>query len=157
MDDKQVVLFIESEQNSYEIYKLDKTTNVLNIQSVLPFPFFFPYSYGFIENTFSNNNELNGLLISNRNICKDKFYLVYIIGVLIMEDENGINEIIICVLEDDYLRINDITDLSSRIKDKIVSFFSNFNCKDTGGWNIVYGFKNKNYAIQLYQDCIMKI
>lgn len=148
---KKVEVYIEIEKGSNEKYELDKETGKLILDRVLPHPYFYPYSYGFITNTLAmDGDELDLLIISEKKIVKDEFYHVYIIGVLVMEDEKGIDEKILCVFEEDYEEINDIDDLSNEIKDNIHWFFSNYKSKTLNKWSKVSGYENKQYAIELY-------
>ena len=60
------------------------------------------------------------------------------------------DEKVLCVLEDDYDRVQDITDLDSKTKDEIDTFFSTYKLNSPGRWSKTYGFLNKQQAIQLY-------
>lgn len=150
--DKKVRVFIEIEKDSNEKYEFDKETGGLILDRMLPYPYYYPYSYGFIENTRAmDQDELDVLIISEKKIHKNEYYDALIIGVLIMEDEKGLDEKILCVLEEDYADINDLDDLSNEIKENIYWFFSNYKSKTLGKWSKVIGYEPKNTAIQLYE------
>ena len=72
-----------------------------------------------------------------------------------MEDEKGMDEKILCVLEEDYCQIQDIDDFSKSVKDDIYWFFSNYKTKTQHKWSNVMGFDNKSMAIQLIQNCTL--
>ena len=125
--DKLVNVYIEIEQYSNQKFEYDKNENKLVLDRVLNYPYFYPYCYGFIPGTMADDNdELDILIITDNTIKKDNNYNVYIIGSLIMEDEKGMDEKILCVFEEDYEKINDISDLNKNIKDDIYNFFSNY-------------------------------
>jgi inorganic pyrophosphatase len=148
--DKKVVVYIEIEQHSNQKYEVDKTTDQLVLDRVLPYPYYYPYSYGFVENTIAMDaDELDALIITNDKIERGNKYTVYIIGVLIMEDENGLDEKIICVLEKDYQYINELSHLPKETLDNIHWFFSNYKTKTLDKWSNVFGYKNKQCAIEL--------
>jgi inorganic pyrophosphatase len=150
--DQSVTVYIEIEQDSNLKYELNKETNTLDLDRVLPYPYYYPYSYGFITRTLAmDDDELDALIITNKRIEKDKFYEVFIIGVLVMSDEKGPDEKILCVLEEDYDKTKDISDLSNEVKDNIHWFFSNYKSKTPNKWSKVEGYKNKEDAIQLYK------
>jgi inorganic pyrophosphatase len=150
--DQRVTVYIEIEQDSNMKYELNKETNTLDLDRVLPYPYYYPYSYGFITKTLAmDDDELDALIITNKRIEKDKFYEVFIIGVLIMSDEKGPDEKILCVLEEDYDKMKDLSDLSNEVKDNIHWFFSNYKSKTPNKWSKVEGYKNKEDAIQLYK------
>ena len=86
---------------------------------------------------------------------KDTYHEVFIVGVLVMEDENGMDEKVLCVLEEDYKIINDITSVTDDIKENIRYFFTNYKTNTEGRWSKVYGYENKSFAIKLYEDCLL--
>ena len=154
---KKISVYIEIEQFSNIKYEYDKEKKELCIDRILDEPFVYPYAYGFIPNTLaSDNDEVDILIISNDKIVNDAFYDVYIIGSLVMEDEKGMDEKILCVFEKDYEIINDICDLSEYIKNDIYSFFANYKKNSIEKWSKVIGYINKSLSIKLYEDCIIK-
>jgi len=145
-------VFIEIERHSNIKYEFSKQHNQLIVDRILPYPHVYPYSYGFIPNTLAmDDDELDALIITNMPLIRGCTYPVYIIGVLIMEDEKGLDEKILCVLEKDYADINNINHLSTSARSDIFEFFSNYKKSDPGRWSKVHGFENKQYAIQLYE------
>lgn len=149
--DEKVRVYVEIEKDSNVKYELNKKTNKLEIDRILPYPYYYPYSYGFIENTLAaDEDELDALIVTDKNIQKDSFYYVYIIGILLMRDEKGMDEKVICVLAEDYEEFNDIEKLSDEIKENIHWFFSNYKSKTPNKWSEVYGFENKETASRLY-------
>jgi len=154
--DRKVRVYIEIEKDSNLKYELNKENNELELDRVLPYPYYYPYSYGFIINTIAmDDDELDALIITNKKIEKDKFYDVFIVGVLIMRDEKGMDEKVLCVLEEEYDKISDLQDLSDEIKDNIHWFFSNYKMKTPNKWTTVYGFKDKEAAIEIYEKSLI--
>ena len=150
--DKKVVVYIEIEKDSNQKYELNKETNALELDRVLPYPYYYPYCYGFIEETLaSDNDELDVLIITDEKLEKDQYYLVYIIGVLIMEDEKGLDEKVLCVLEKDYDHIKCLSDLPSDVLENVHWFFTNYKSKTPNKWTVVRDFKDKAFAIELYE------
>ena len=157
MNNVKVDVYIEIEKNSNIKYEYDKKNKKLEIDRVLDKPFVYPYAYGFIPNTMADDkDELDALIITDKDIKNDQYYEVYIIGSLAMEDEKGMDEKILCVLEEDYENINDISDLNKNIKDNIHYFFSNYKKKSIEKWSKVIGFINKELSIELYKKCILQ-
>lgn len=153
----KINVYIEIEKNSNIKYEYDKNEKKLIIDRILNEPFIYPYAYGFIPNTLANDNdELDVLIITDKKLNNDFFYDVHIIGALAMEDEKGMDEKILCVLNEDYENIKDIYDLSDKIKEKIFYFFSNYKNNISGKWSKVNDFINKKLAIQLYEKSIIK-
>ena len=149
--DTLVKVYIEIEKYSNIKYEYDKEKQELVLDRILPYPYSYPYSYGFITHTLAmDGDELDALIITERKIENDAFYDVYIIGVLIMEDEKGIDEKILCVFEEDYLRINDIDDLDKNVLGDIEWFFRYYKSKCDDKWSKIIGYEDKKYAIELY-------
>ena len=72
-----------------------------------------------------------------------------------MEDEKGLDEKILGVLEEDYELIKNIDDLNDEIKNNIYWFFSNYKNKTIGKWSKVLGFINKDKSINLYKKYLL--
>ena len=156
MEDNKITVFVEIEKYSHIKYEYDKIKKELFIDRILDSPFVYPYAYGFIPNTLADDNdELDILIISIKKIKNNKYYDVYIVGALVMEDEKGMDEKILCVFEEDYKNITDIDDISEEIKNEINDFFSNYKKKNIDKWSKVIGFINKELSIDLYKKSIL--
>jgi inorganic pyrophosphatase len=152
MTDCPVRVYIEIERDSNKKYELNKNTGELELDRVLPYPDYYPCAYGFIENTLAmDDDELDAVILTDRELKNNEWYDAYIIGVLVMSDEKGLDEKILCVLKEDYELINDFYLLPDEIKENIHWFFSNYKNKTPGKWSHVEGFQNKEEAIKIYE------
>ena len=150
--DRKVSIYIEIEKDSNMKYEFNKETNKLELDRILPYPYYYPYCYGYITNTLAlDGDELDALIITDKKIEKDKHYEAYIVGVLVMSDEKGMDEKILCVLEEDYATIDNLNKLSKDTLDNIHWFFSQYKLKTPGKWSFVNGFREKEVAIQLHR------
>jgi inorganic pyrophosphatase len=155
--DSKIKVYIEIEKNSNLKFEYNHKSKKLELDRILKFPFFYPYAYGFaLDTKASDGDELDILIITDKIILNDTYYEVYIIGVLIMEDENGLDEKVLCVFEEDYEKINDLSKLDVNVKDKINKFFTNYKDNEKGKWSKVYGFEDKITAIKLYEKYSQK-
>ena len=155
--DKKVDIYIEIEKDSCIKYEFCKTKNSLVIDRLLDHPYVYPYAYGFIPNTLAEDgDELDVLILSDDIIKNDKHYHAYIVGCLVMEDEKGMDEKILCVFEKDYEKIKDLNDIDEDSKNKIYYFFENYKKNTVGKWSNVIGFINKELSINLYNKSIIK-
>ena len=151
--DQHVLVYVEIEQFSRDKYEFNKAANMLELDRVLPYPYSYPYAYGFIEKTLATDgDELDALILTDKIIEKDHWYPVYIVGVLIMEDEKGLDEKVLCILEEDYTPDKSLETLSSETKDNIEWFFTHYKSKTPNNWSKVYGFENKERAIELWKQ-----
>jgi inorganic pyrophosphatase len=152
----EIPVYIEIEQFSNKKYELNKETNFLELDRILPYPYFYPYAYGFIPNTLAmDGDDLDALIITNKPLKLDRIYNTRIIGVLLMEDEKGMDEKIICVLSEDYDDKTDITVLSENDRHNIHWFFSNYKSNTPGKWSSVKGYESKEFAINLYNKYLL--
>ena len=151
--DNKVSVYIEIEKGGCIKYEFNKSTNKLEVDRVLPDAYGYPYSYGFIENTLAmDGDDLDALIITEKPLKNDAHYDVYIIGVLVMEDEKGMDEKVLCVLEEDHAQIQTIDDLSDDIKNRIHWFFSNYKSNTPNKWSVVHHYQDKNRAVCLFQE-----
>ena len=151
----KIRVFIEIEKHTNVKYEYCKEAKKLVVDRILPYPYFYPYAYGFIPNTLApDNDEMDILVITDRKLNRGAYYDAYIIGVLLMEDEKGEDNKILCVLEEDVERIKDIHDLDDDVKNGIVWFFSNYKSTTPGKWSHVNGIGNKKIANKIYEDSI---
>ena len=157
-------VIIEIEKNSNQKYEYDRINDCLFLDRVLPYPYFYPYAYGFFPDTLGNDgDELDIVLISdskylNYDSLKTQID-VYIVGGLMMYDEKGADEKIFVV------PVDEIDQYNSAILQKhdhdiminnIVWFFSNYKSKekDTGKWSRVECLLTVEESEKIYSDSV---
>lgn len=146
-----VRVYIEIEKGSNMKYEFCKETEQLVLDRILPEQYRYPFAYGYILDTkAADGDELDILIITDKHVRKDRYYNAYIVGVLIMEDEQGMDEKVLCVLEEDLGSIKDINDISSEELQSIHWFFTNYKSATPGKWSRVHDFQNKDFAVKLY-------
>jgi len=146
-------IYIEIEKHSNMKYEFNKEINKLELDRILPYPYFYPYAYGFFKNTIGNDgDELDALLITNDKYNIDENVKCKIIGGLIMEDEKGMDEKIFVVPINDTMYYN-LTELEkNEIHNNIIWFFSNYKSKEKEKWSKVHRLMNETEAINLYNQ-----
>jgi inorganic pyrophosphatase len=151
-NEHKINVFIEIEQYSNKKFEFDKKSQTLELDRVLPYPYFYPYCYGFIPNTLAQDgDELDALIITNKSLKNNEYHNAYIIGVLIMEDEKGMDEKILAVLEEDYKIITDVDCLNEHARENLKWFFSNYKNSTPNKWSKVHSIENRDTAIELYK------
>lgn len=155
--DSIVRVFIEIEQHSNQKYEWNKEKQVLELDRVLPYPYFYPYAYGFIPDTLAPDGDaVDILVLTEKHIKNNQTISVAIIGVLCMEDEQGQDDKLLCVLEEDRSLITDLTDIPSQCLYDMQWFFSNYKSGRKEKWSIVHGYKGREEAIKIYKKCIIR-
>src|SRR5271169_6311402 len=89
---------IEIPQGSQVKYEMDKDSGAIVVDRFLFTPMAYPAAYGFIPNTLAADGDpLDALVLIPAPVAPGVVIRVRPIGVLLMEDEAGQDEKIICV------------------------------------------------------------
>jgi inorganic pyrophosphatase len=154
---KLVSVFVEIEKNSNQKFEYDKKENTLVLDRELKYPFFYPYSYGFIPNTLAlDGDELDILVISPVNYPKGSFLQGYIIGALVMEDEKGMDEKILIVPTKDYEIIKDLENVNPESLKDLEWFFANYKNNEKNKWSKTFGFINAEKAFDIFEKSLIR-
>ena len=159
---EKVKVVIEIERHSNQKWEYDRVNNLLFLDRVLKYPYFYPYAYGFFPNTLGNDgDELDVLLITekqyqNYNDSRTQIEGI-IVGGLMMHDEKGEDEKIFVVPIDEIDSYNNkpAHELLS-MHDDIVWFFSNYKLREEGKWSRVEHLLNKEEAVDVYNIAARK-
>lgn len=151
-------VYIEIEKGGLIKYEYDKSAGKLVVDREMPASHPYPFAYGFFPDTLgSDGDELDALILRNGDDIKnDTTYRAYIIGALVMEDEHGMDEKVLCVLGEDYGRMGDISNISEDVKEKINTFFSTYKLNIPGRWSKTYGYISKHAAYDLYAESLIR-
>tara|TARA_B110000208_G_C11781224_1_gene433901 strand:- start:28 stop:549 length:522 start_codon:yes stop_codon:yes gene_type:complete len=154
IDINNIDMIVEISENTNVKYEIDKQYNKLRCDRILLGPLVYPGNYGYIPNTLSlDNDPLDILLINSVKLLPNIIVKVKVLGVLITEDENGLDEKIIAIPDDSVYPfnngINNITDLDIHLLEKIKYFFTHYKDMDDNKWVKVDNFKNKDEAIKI--------
>lgn len=152
---KEVNAVIEIPQSSIGIkYELDKESGAIFVDRFLPAPMFYPANYGFIPNTIGGDGDpIDILVVSPYAIQPGVVIPAKVIGVLLMEDEGGMDEKIIAVpassVSKEYQDINEIEDLPFLLQRQIKHFFERYKELETEKWVKVKGYERPDYAFNI--------
>lgn len=153
-DDGVVPVFVEIEQHSNEKWEWNHETQTLELDRMLPAPYKYPFAYGFIPDTLGGDGDaLDALIVtvSSHPLIQQMTYEVRIVGVLVMEDEQGRDEKMLCVLEKDWIQgIRELEHLPLKSRDDIQYFFAHYKSKTPRKWSRVHGLLGRKEAIKLY-------
>tara|TARA_B100001287_G_C22626544_1_gene502816 strand:+ start:15 stop:494 length:480 start_codon:yes stop_codon:yes gene_type:complete len=153
-------VIIEVSYGSNLKYEIDKELNILRLDRILNTSMTYPGNYGYFPNTIAGDNDpLDALLLTNYKLIPGSIVSTKIIGVLITKDEKGDDEKVLVVPTDDvdpcFKGINDINDINDQIKNKIVHFFENYKKLEKNKFVEVKGFKNADFAKDLYKNSLI--
>ncbi|MDB5589546.1 inorganic diphosphatase [Enterovirga sp.] len=120
-------------------YEMDKEAGTLVVDRFLYTSMRYPGNYGFIPHTLSGDGDPCDVLVANtRAIVPGAVINVRPVGVLLMEDDGGVDEKIIAVptnkLTRRYEKVMSHSDLPSITLEQIEHFFAHYKDLEPGKW-----------------------
>lgn len=155
-----VNVIIEVPMGSQPIkYEMDKDSGALYVDRFLHTAMYYPCNYGFIPHTLSGDGDpADVLVVTNYPVQPGAVLAARPVGVLLMEDDGGVDEKILAVpvqkLHPFYENIKDYTDLPQILLDQIQHFFEHYKDLEKGKWVKVLGWKDKDTAAKLIEEAI---
>ena len=140
-------------------YELDKESGAMFVDRFLHTSMVYPGNYGFIPHTLSGDGDpVDVLVITRQAVMPGAVMRVVPVGVLLMEDDAGIDEKIIAVphtkLYPYHDNVTDIDHIRPILRDKISHFFTHYKDLEPNKWSKVLGWGNAQKAAQLIQEGI---
>jgi len=153
--------FIEISKGSNIKYEFDKKKNSMRCDRILHTSMGYPGNYGYIPKTLSDDGDaIDVLLITDYKLNSNTLIRVKIIGVLLMEDEAGNDEKLICVphekVDPTSQYIDDLEDLPKCLLNKILHFFKHYKDNETDKFVKIIGFEDRFKANKIYAKSKMK-
>ena len=140
-------------------YELDKKAGVLVVDRFLYTAMRYPGNYGFIPHTLSGDGDPVDVIVTNtRAIAPGAVMSCRIVGVLLMEDQAGIDEKLIAVpsshLTARYDNVREYTDLPQITLDQIEHFFRHYKDLEPGKWVKITGWHGADRAKRMIVEAI---
>lgn len=135
---------IEIPKGSRSKYELDKETGFLRLDRVLYSSVYYPSNYGFIPQTYCDDNDpLDVLVLTQATILPMTIVRAKVIGVMRMIDGGEADDKIIAVCPDDMsvAHINDISELPSHSLKEVKTFFEDYK-----------NLENKTVQVEEFED-----
>lgn len=120
-------------------YELDKESGALVVDRFLYTPMRYPGNYGFVPHTLCGDGDpLDVLVASTRALVPGSVINCRPVGVLVMEDESGMDEKVIAVpvsrLTRRYDGVQTLADLPEITRSQIEHFFQHYKDLEPGKW-----------------------
>jgi len=159
-DEFKVIIEIPMNDNPVK-YELDKESGAIFVDRFMQVSMFYPCNYGFIPNTLSGDGDpVDVLVLSNYPIIPSAIVKCRPIGVLMMEDESGLDEKIIAVpvskVDISFDNIQNITDVSGIVKNRIKHFFEHYKDLDKDKWVKVLEWADIEIAKKLIEEGVKR-
>lgn len=134
-----VKVIVEIPEGSPIKYEWDHEDDMIAVDRIMPTAMRFPFTYGFIPNTLGKDGDpLDVLLFTSQPLFSGVSIKCKVIGMLEMEDENGIDNKIVCVpvSKVDFIcgAWNSLEDIPEHRKLQIRHFFEHYKDLEPGKW-----------------------
>lgn len=150
---------IEIPYGSSVKYELDKESGAVFVDRVMASAVFYPANYGFIANTLADDGDPVDILVLNEYpIQAGAVIPCRLIGVLVMEDESGMDEKLLALptskVDARYENIKSLDDVPKATLAKIKNFFETYKILEKDKWVKVQDFKDTKAAVEILQKAI---
>lgn len=158
----QVNVIIEVPMNADPVkYEMDKESGAIFVDRFIATPMYYPCNYGFVPHTLSEDGDpIDVLVIADYPLLPGSVISAKPIGVLVMEDEKGMDEKILAVpakkLNSQFEAIENINEVSKNLLEKIRHFFEHYKDLEQGKWVKVKSFEPKETATKLISEAIIR-
>ncbi len=142
-------------------YEIDKDSGAMFVDRFLYTPMRYPTNYGFSPGTLSGDGDpVDVLCIGRRPLIPGCVLRVKPVGVLLMEDQAGIDEKIVAVPIPKLTAFYDGTDSYKQLPAiqiaQIEHFFAHYKDLEPGKWTKIQGWKDADFAEQLILEGITR-
>jgi inorganic pyrophosphatase len=142
-------------------YEMDKVSGALMVDRFLYTSTRYPGNYGFIPHTLSGDGDPCDVIVANtRALVPGAVISCRIVGVLLMEDEAGLDEKLIAVpsawLTRRYEHVSNYDDLPKITLEQIEHFFAHYKDLEPNKWVKILGWKDAEQARQLVVEGIQR-
>ncbi len=142
-------------------YELDKDSGALVVDRFLYTPMRYPGNYGFVPHTLCGDGDpLDVLVASTRALVPGSVINCRPVGVLVMEDESGMDEKVIAVpsskLTRRYDAVRTLTDLPEITRSQIEHFFQHYKDLEPGKWVKIVRWGDAAAAREFILDAVKR-
>lgn len=140
-------------------YEMEKASGAVFVDRFLHTPMRYPCNYGFIPHTLSDDGDpIDVLCLGQTQLIPGCVVRARPIGVLMMEDESGLDEKILAAphkaLTPYYDQITDYHDILPAQLARITHFFEHYKDLEPGKWVKVKGWEGADKARELIAKAI---
>lgn len=140
-------------------YEIDKASGALFVDRFLYTPMRYPGNYGFVPHTLCGDGDpLDVIVMNTRPIVPGAVVRCRPVGVLMMEDDGGMDEKVICLpvhkLSRNYDNIKDIDDMPEIQLERVKHFFTHYKDLEPGKWAKIDHIGNLAAAKKVILDSI---
>ncbi len=140
-------------------YEFDKEAGAIVVDRIIHTSMRYPCNYGFVPHTLGDDGDpLDVLVASGVPFIPGCVVRVRPVGVLLMEDDGGGDEKLLCVPVDKlhpyYTGIESYCDLPAIVVEQITHFFAHYKDLEPGKWVKIKGWEGPETAERLILEAI---
>lgn len=160
---KEVNVIIENPMGGDPVkYEIDKVSGAMVVDRFLHTPMRYPGNYGFIPHTLSDDGDpVDCMVVSTVPVMAGAILPARPIGVLVMEDESGMDEKILAVpsagLHPYHDNVQNYEDLRPILLEQIKHFFEHYKDLERGKWVKTVRWGDTAEACRLIQEGIDRL
>jgi len=142
-------------------YEIEKESGALFVDRFLYTPMRYPGNYGFVPHTLCGDGDPLDVLVANtRALVPGSVINCRPVGVLMMEDESGMDEKLIAVpsskLTRRYDGVKTVADLPEITRSQIEHFFQHYKDLEPGKWVRIVEWRDAAAARAIIDDAIRR-
>lgn len=135
-------------------YELDKDSGLMFVDRFLHTAMYYPGNYGFVPHTLSEDGDpVDVLVLGMVPVMPGAVIACRPVGVLLMEDDKGMDEKLIAVpvarLHPYHDNVEDVSDIRPILKEQIEHFFAHYKDLEKNKWVKVLGWGDAQKAKSL--------
>lgn len=140
-------------------YEVDKASGALFVDRFLHTAMYYPCNYGFVPHTLADDGDPLDVLVAGRlPVIPGAIVRARPIGALILEDEAGMDEKILCVPVDDlhpyYAGLTSYRSLPSILLEQIAHFFEHYKDLEPNKWVKVHRWAEAEEACRIVEAAV---
>ncbi len=161
-DSQTLHVLVEIPAGSNTKYEQDEENGRIYVDRFVPTAMFYPENYGAIEGAKGKDGDLlDALVLTCQPILPGMWIKTRVIGMLEMEDEEGIDHKVLCVPAKAKMDIEcgsweDLSDVPEWRLNKIKQFFEHYKDLEPGKWVKINKFVGKAEAMKEIEEAQAK-
>ncbi len=158
---EKINVIVDIPKGSSNKYEYDEEKGFFALDRVIYSPLFFPFEYGFIPQTASEDGDsLDVVVLTTYPTFPGCQIKARPIGVLLMTDEAGVDHKIIAVpqekIDPRFKEFQDIENLPEHLKKEIQEFFETYKRLEPGKFVKIKGWQEKEKAQEIIKEAIKR-
>lgn len=157
LDPQKLIVHIEIPAGSNIKYEIDEETGLLMVDRLMPTMMSYPENYGLIAGTKGKDGDaLDALVFTSVPLAPDCHIKCRLVGMLEMEDEEGIDHKLLCVplAKIDFIcgQWQTLADVPKHQLNRLRHFFENYKGLEPGKWVKINNFLGYDEALRVLQE-----